>query len=112
AQRRAADPLSSIWVEANAGSGKTRVLTDRVLRLMLAGVRPDRILCLTYTKAAAAEMRQRVSERLAAWALADDVGLSSSLEELAGAPPSAKVMAEARRLFATALETPGGLRIQ
>lgn len=112
AQRQAANPLASIWVEANAGSGKTRVLTDRVLRLMLAGVRPDRILCLTYTKAAAAEMRQRVSNRLAEWALADDAGLAKALDELAGERPSGRTMAEARRLFATALETPGGLRIQ
>ena len=60
-QRQAADPYSSVWVEANAGSGKTHVLTERVLRLLLEDVRPEEILCLTYTKAAAAEMRRRVS---------------------------------------------------
>ncbi len=112
AQRRAANPLSSIWVEANAGSGKTRVLTDRVLRLMLAGIRPDQILCLTYTKAAAAEMRQRVADRLAEWALASDQVLLKVLEELTGAPPTEAMQGDARKLFATALETPGGLRIQ
>src|SRR5690606_12291717 len=71
AQAQASDPASSIWVEANAGSGKTFVLTRRVLRLLLAGVRPQSILCLTYAKAAAAEMRSRVGQELAHWALAD-----------------------------------------
>jgi ATP-dependent helicase/nuclease subunit A len=111
-QQRAANPESSIWVEANAGSGKTRVLTDRVLRLMLAGVAPDQVLCLTYTKAAAAEMRQRVSDRLAAWALADDIALARELGELLDAPADGKLLGRARTLFATALETPGGLKIQ
>lgn len=64
-QARATDPALSIWVSANAGSGKTYVLTQRVLRLLLAGARPQSILCLTYTKAAAAEMRSRVADRLA-----------------------------------------------
>ncbi len=112
AQRSAADPRASIWVEANAGSGKTRVLTDRVLRLMLAGVRPDQILCLTYTKAAAAEMRQRVSDRLADWALCTDVVLRKGLCDLLGEPPPDAMLSDARTLFATALETPGGLKIQ
>lgn len=112
AQRRAANPLASIWVEANAGSGKTRVLTDRVLRLMLAGIRPDQILCLTYTKAAAAEMRQRVADRLADWALASEPDLRKALEDLTGSPPDDTMRGDARKLFATALETPGGLRIQ
>lgn len=111
-QQRAANPQSSIWVEANAGSGKTRVLTDRVLRLLLAGVQPDQILCLTYTKAAAAEMRQRVSDRLAGWALNDDVKLARELLDLLDAPAEAKLLDRARTLFATALETPGGLKIQ
>src|SRR5690606_27557659 len=71
AQARAGEPASSIWVEANAGSGKTFVLTRRVLRLLPAGVRPQSILCLTYTKAAAAERRGRVGDELAKWALAD-----------------------------------------
>ncbi len=111
-QRQAADPASSIWVEANAGSGKTRVLTDRVLRLLLSGVAPDQILCLTYTRAAAAEMRQRLSARLAAWALSEDAGLSGALAALLDAPVDGATLARARTLFATALETPGGLRIQ
>ncbi len=111
-QQRAATPKSSIWVEANAGSGKTRVLTDRVLRLMLDDVPPDQILCLTYTKAAAAEMRQRLSARLGEWALLDDEGLARTLEELVDAPPADATLRMARTLFARALETPGGLKIQ
>ena len=111
-QQQAANPKSSIWVEANAGSGKTRVLTDRVLRLLLGGVTPDQILCLTYTKAAAAEMRQRVSDRLAGWALRDDLALARELAELLDARPDTKLLEQARTLFATALETPGGLKIQ
>lgn len=111
-QRQAANPQSSIWVEANAGSGKTRVLTDRVLRLMLNGVPPDQILCLTYTKAAAAEMRQRLADRLAAWTLADDLKLARELTDLLGQRPSAEALQRARTLFVVTLETPGGLKIQ
>jgi len=111
-QRQAADPDTSTWVEANAGSGKTRVLTDRVLRLMLSGVRPDQILCLTYTKAAAAEMRQRLSDRLAGWTLADPATLLGELTALLGTRPEAALAERARTLFVTALETPGGLKIQ
>lgn len=111
-QRKAADPKSSVWVEANAGSGKTHVLTERVLRLLLEDVRPEEILCLTYTKAAAAEMRRRVSERLSAWALLDDGTLDRQLLALTGEAVSASRRLRARTLFAHALETPGGLKIQ
>ena len=111
-QRRAADPQHSVWVEANAGSGKTRVLTDRVLRLLLAGSRPEEILCLTYTKAAAAEMRERIAGRLAQWALSDDAALRTSLFELSGAHPDERLLGRARTLFVHALEAPGGLKIQ
>ncbi|KKB07891.1 double-strand break repair helicase AddA [Devosia chinhatensis] len=110
-QARASDPDYSIWVEANAGSGKTYVLTHRVLRLLLAGTRPESILCLTYTKAAAAEMRKRVGARLAQWALAQPAELHKDLAELVGSPPSPAMLRDARTLFARALETPGGLRI-
>ena len=110
-QALASDPARSIWVEANAGSGKTFVLTQRVLRLLLAGVEPQSILCLTYTKAAAAEMRKRVSDRLAQWAVADTAALRAALAELTGAPPGEAMLQTARTLFARALETPGGLRI-
>lgn len=114
AQRRAADPRASVWTSANAGSGKTRVLTDRVARLLLAGARPERILCLTYTRAAAAEMADRLSRTLGAWALADAESLRREMRGLAG-PEAAlddATLARARTLFAQALETPGGLKLQ
>lgn len=112
AQRRAADPDHSVWVTANAGTGKTRVLSDRVLRLLLEGAAPEGILCLTFTKAAAFEMTARVEERLAAWATAgDDAALARELEDLAGAPPDRGRLDRARRLFAQVLELPRGLGI-
>ncbi|KQS76083.1 ATP-dependent DNA helicase [Rhizobium sp. Leaf384] len=111
-QALASDPNRSAWVSANAGSGKTHVLTQRVIRLLLSGCRASAILCLTYTKAAAAEMSNRVFERLAEWVTLDDATLSARIEALEGKAPSAATIAEARRLFARALETPGGLKIQ
>ncbi|MEO0959125.1 MAG: double-strand break repair helicase AddA, partial [Pseudomonadota bacterium] len=112
-QRLAADPERSAWVGANAGSGKTRVLTHRVARLLLAGSKPEHILCLTYTKAAAAEMQGRLFKLLGEWSMASDAALSGALRALGGgAEPSPERLIEARRLFAEALETPGGLRIQ
>ncbi len=111
-QRKASDPRGSVWVTANAGSGKTYVLTARVLRLLLSGVKPEEILCLTYTKAAAAEMRGRVAERLAGWATMDDAKLRADLAALEGDTPTPGMLLRARSLFAHALETPGGLKIQ
>ncbi len=111
-QRLASDPDRSVWVRANAGSGKTYVLTARVLRLLLAGARPEEILCLTYTKAAAAEMRSRVAQRLGQWALAEEAALTADLVALSGGVPTPEMRLRARSLFAHALETPGGLRIQ
>jgi ATP-dependent helicase/nuclease subunit A len=112
AQKTAADPAHSAWVAASAGSGKTRVLVDRVIRLMLAGAAPDSILCLTFTKAAAAEMADRLFKRLSEWVALDDVALGGHLRRLGVSPVTEKTLAAARRLFATALETPGGLKIQ
>lgn len=112
AQLAASDPDRSAWVAANAGSGKTYVLAQRVIRLLLAGVDPARILCLTFTKAAAAEMAKRVFGDLAAWTQLDDVTLATRVAEIEGKNPSAATLALARRLFARALETPGGLKIQ
>ncbi len=109
AQRQAADPLYSVFVTANAGSGKTKVLVDRIARLLLDGAKPSAFLCITYTKAAAAEMQRRLFERLGAWCVADDAKLSKELAELGA--PNANLSA-ARALFAQALETPGGLKIQ
>ena len=111
-QGLASDPRSLAWVSANAGSGKTHVLTQRVIRLLLAGARPSAILCLTYTKAAASEMSNRVFRTLSKWALLDDAALSREIEVMEGETPSRAILAEARRLFARALETPGGLKIQ
>ncbi len=112
-QRKASDPNLSVWVEASAGTGKTKVLSDRVLRLLLKGVAPARILCLTYTKAAAVEMNNRIAERLSKWAVIDDDKLISQLQQLLGQQTlDDKVMAQARRLFAVLLDTPGGMKIQ
>jgi len=112
AQVRAADPAGSTWLAANAGSGKTKVLTDRVARLLLGGADPARILCLTYTKAAAAEMQNRLFGRLGQWAMYDDARLAAALADLGEPVTDPDTMARARRLFARALETPGGLKIQ
>lgn len=112
-QRRAALPGSSAWVSANAGSGKTRVLTDRVIRLMLDGAEPGAILSITFTKAAAAEMSNRLFQRLGEWAALPDRELRRNLVDLAGEETGGGFpLDEARRLFARALETPGGLKIQ
>jgi len=110
-QRRAADPTASVWVEASAGTGKTQVLTARVLRLLLGGTEPTRILCLTFTKAAAAEMHTRIAQRLGQWAVSDEKSLAAELAELEGRKPDAALLAHARRLFARVLDAPGGLRI-
>ena len=111
-QRLATDPTRSVFVSANAGSGKTHVLTERVVRLLLSGSDPSKILCLTFTKAAAAEMANRVFKRLGAWAIASEDALAEELEALEERSPSPERLAEARQLFAKALETPGGLKIQ
>ncbi|WP_295048238.1 double-strand break repair helicase AddA [uncultured Paracoccus sp.] len=109
-QIAAADPLRSTWLTANAGSGKTRVLTDRVARLLLAGTAPERILCLTYTKAAATEMQNRLLRRLGQWAMLPEPDLRRELAELG--EDREPDLAQARRLFARAIETPGGLKVQ
>jgi ATP-dependent helicase/nuclease subunit A len=112
-QVQSARPDASTWLAANAGSGKTRVLTDRVARLLLNGVEPQHILCLTYTKAAASEMQNRLFKRLGAWAMLPDGQLADELRELgADRTDDADHLAQARTLFARALETPGGLKIQ
>ncbi|MBS7543394.1 double-strand break repair helicase AddA [Ancylobacter oerskovii] len=110
-QTRASDPGLSVWVSANAGAGKTHVLARRVIRLLLRGVPPGRILCLTYTKAAAANMANRVLAILRDWAVMDDASLDRAILASDGGDP-APLRARARSLFALALETPGGLKIQ
>ena len=115
AQQGAANPEISAFVSANAGSGKTRVLTNRVARLLLQDTPPQKILCITFTKAAAAEMSDRLFKLLGEWALADDEVLRKNLDELEGSKHKTRSPEEldrARTLFARALETPGGLKIQ
>lgn len=112
-QITAARPDRSTWLSANAGSGKTRVLTDRVARLLLDGIDPQHILCLTYTKAAASEMQNRLLGRLGKWAMLADAALTEELQKLgANAQITPDTLRHARRLFARAIETPGGLKIQ
>ncbi len=111
-QARAADPAASAWVRANAGTGKTHVLVQRVLRLLLAGAAPEGIVCLTFTKAAAAEMANRLTRALGAWAVAAPGDLDAGLAKLLDRAPTPEETVRARRLFAHVLDTPGGLRIQ
>jgi ATP-dependent helicase/nuclease subunit A len=109
----AADPLRSTWLSANAGSGKTRVLTDRVARLLLEGVDPQNILCLTYTKAAASEMQNRLFRRLGGWAMMETERLRQELRDLGSEGPlDSRRLRQSRTLFALAMETPGGLKVQ
>src|SRR5258707_14988322 len=110
-QRGAPTPGHSAWVEANAGTGKTKVLTDRVTRLLLDGVKPERILCLTFTKAAAAEMRNRLATQLGRWALADQAKLDEEVAQLIDRTPDPAERVAARRLFARVLDAPGGINI-
>src|ERR1700723_134778 len=109
---RPSDPSSSAFVSANAGSGKTHVLVQRVIRLLLSDVAPEKILCITFTKAAAANMAERVFTTLGHWITLDDAALDAAIVE-AGVPhPPARLRLRARELFACALETPGGLKVQ
>ena len=110
-QRRASNPLVSTFTAASAGSGKTKLLTDRLLRLMLGGARPEKILCLTYTKAAAAEMRMRLNARLGKWVALPRAALEAELRALDVAP-DAKTLVLARKIFADVLDLPGGMRIE
>src|SRR5579872_6133575 len=111
-QRYASDPSVSAWVSANAGSGKTYVLAQRVIRLLLGGTPPAKILCITFTKAAAANMAASVFDRLAQWTALDDEALDAAIYAMSSEWPSPPQRAVARRLFAQALETPGGLKVQ
>jgi ATP-dependent helicase/nuclease subunit A len=111
-QAQASDPAATVWVSANAGTGKTHVLKMRVLRLLLAGVEPQKILCLTYTKAAASEMSKRVFDDLAEWVTLPDNKLSADLANLLHRPATAEELSRARTLFTASIETPGGFKVQ
>src|SRR5579862_4281865 len=111
-QNDVSNPEVSAWVAANAGSGKTHVLAQRVINLLLKGVEPEKILCITFTKAAAANMAKRVFDTLGRWTTLDDAALDDAIRGGSGAAPSAPRRALARRLFARALETLGGLKVQ
>ncbi len=110
-QLKASDPKLSVWVSANAGSGKTHVLVQRVLRHLLAGVPPAKILCLTFTKAAAANMAAKVFATLSKWTEIDDKALAKEIEAAGAGPAKPAALIAARRLFARTVETPGGLKI-
>ena len=111
AQATAADPMVHAWVSASAGTGKTQVLSARVLRLLLGGTPPEALLCITFTKLAAAEMQARVTDRLAFWARCSDAVLEGDLRAL-GAATDALTQTRARRLFAQLLDSPQGLAVQ
>src|SRR5438309_5601430 len=111
-QVEASDPAVSAWVGANADSGKTHVLAQRVIRLLLEGVDPAKILCITFTKAAAANMANRVFDELRRWTALDDAELDAAIRRISNIQPDAARRTLARRLFAMALETPGGLKVQ
>ncbi len=117
-QRAASKPQESIWVAASAGTGKTKVLTDRVLRLLLpredgqGATPPNRILCLTFTKAAANEMAMRINETLGKWAVMEVEALEKTLHDLLGVTPTPQQIEMAQRLFADVVDCPGGLQIK
>src|SRR5260221_5849202 len=109
-QPRASDPEASAWVNANAGSGKTHVLIDRLIRLMLVGTDPSRILCLTFTKAAAAEMSARLFKRLGEWIARPDGALAQEISQAGIARPEPEVLRRGGGLFTQGPVTPGGLQ--
>ena len=111
-QRLASDPNTSAWVSASAGTGKTKALTDRTLRLLLGGTPPQQILCLTFTRTAAAEMANRLNQRLVSWAIVNEEQLAHDLKELTGVSADKPTQARARCLLARVLDAPGGMRIQ
>ncbi|MCH7861955.1 double-strand break repair helicase AddA [Sphingomonas sp. NPDC092331] len=111
-QSRASDPERHVWLSASAGTGKTQVLAARVWRLLLNGTDPGAILCLTFTKAGAAEMSERITSRLARWVRSDEGSLRADLAAL-GETATPQMIGKARQLFAKVLDAPGGgIRIQ
>src|SRR3984957_13983341 len=111
-QASASNPGLSSFVSANAGSGKTHVLVQRVIRLLLSGVPPEKILCITFTKAASANMAERVFTTLGHWVTLDNAALDAAIRDAGLLNPDRNLRKVARELFARALETPGGLKVQ
>ena len=111
-QQVASDPKNSAWVFASAGSGKTKILVDRVLRLLLSDVTPDKILCLTFTKNAALEMQDRINSELAKWILCDEEELVEKLKNLSGKSPGQDVLKKARTLFNAVLDAEFKIKTQ
>lgn len=111
-QQIASNPENSAWVFASAGSGKTRILTNRVLRLLLADVPANKILCLTFTNAGAKEMQQRISQTLSNWAISSDEELHKSLEEISGENPRASDIKKARSLLIKILDSESPVKVQ
>ena len=111
-QKLASNPEHSVWVGASAGTGKTKILTDRVLRLLLSGVAPEKILCLTFTNAAAAEMSQRISKELSKWTIDNDKKLTKKIESLIGKKSDKTTLNIARKLFTKIIDDPETLKIQ
>ena len=110
-QINASNPCDSVWVSASAGTGKTKVLIDRVLRLLLQYGAPDKILCITFTKTAAAEMNNRLTDKLKYWAVTDENVLRQDLLALTQDEPNTETIQRARGLFGQSLQIPGGMKI-
>ena len=111
-QQQAASPEQSVWVSANAGTGKTRVLTNRILRLLVGGAEPHEILAVTYTRAAAAEMKNRLAIETARWAIIGESELKASIHDVGIEKPTQDNIERARRLFAELLDKPAGIKIE
>ena len=110
-QQQASNPAQSVWVSASAGTGKTRVLVNRMLRLLLSGSRPEKLLCITFTKAAAAEVLERIQTDVVKWSIAEESDLHKELAIVLDRPPVRAEMGRARRLLPIILQSPGGIKI-
>tara|TARA_B100000676_G_C18079301_1_gene850064 strand:- start:244 stop:3657 length:3414 start_codon:yes stop_codon:yes gene_type:complete len=111
-QTLASDPKSSVWLSASAGTGKTRVLVNRVLRLLLSGTQPEKILCLTFTKAAAAEMSIRLNNQLGIWETMPIQKLSQSITELTGTKPNRETLVNAKNMLSIVLDSSEGIKTE
>ena len=111
-QIQASDPQRSVFVSANAGTGKTKVLIERVLRLLLSDITPDSILCVTFTNAAAAEIEERLNQKLASWAIMSSQDLQDDMRAMTGGQPTQDMLLRARRLFAEVIDNDQGPKVE